>query len=344
VPQNSTQDAQIGKRDLALVLSSLELGTAQIQEVFDAVSSSDGNGYDEEYTMKDLFENPGSGVGDRQVKSNPKHYELPIRDLFEAYYQNTKASSSMLPGFSLEQLKASDLQIYWPYSEDWDGITAPLITYDPGYGAESNYAYTMDMKDSVLVTEQLAKSRPVWVVNSNRDSGYTPLDFFKTTDVQTKATNRKLMLKSITMLRNYDSWFCGASEFNFQIGSVEGFRASTDAELALYYPTITNFQVIVKRKELNVEKPLDILMMTDFTNQLDKLAFLLTEDDGGTTTSWKCSAIVKVESKSYGFDVSLPYNDKDDIVWRGQLAASFFQEEDVVSARFGDVRLSFELL
>ena len=50
-----------------------------------------------------------------------------------------------------------------------------------------------------------------------------------------------------------------------------------------------------------------------------------------------------IKSKSYGFDVDIPYNEKDDIVWRGQLSARYFEEEDVVSGRFGDVIVNFEL-
>ena len=120
-------------------------------------------------------------------------------------------------------------------------------------------------------------------------------------------------------------------------------RASTDAELALYYPSITDLVIVVKRKYVDVELPYDAILMTDFTSQQDKLAFLLTEDDGGTNTSWKCSATVKYQSKAYGFDIDIPYKDKDDIVWRGQLDADFFREEDIVSARFGDVILKFSL-
>lgn len=50
---------------------------------------------------------------------------------------------------------------------------------------------------------------------------------------------------------------------------------------------------------------------------------------------------MKYESKSYGFDLDIPYKDKDDIVWRGQLDASFFQEEGDVEGRFGDVKITF---
>ena len=71
---------------------------------------------------------------------------------------------------------------------------------------------------------------------------------------------------------------------------------------------------------------------------------MITEDDGGTVTSWKCAATVKYNSKSFGFDVEIPYRDKDDIVWRGQLSTNFFKGNNVVTGRFGDVRITFETL
>ena len=367
-PSDTARDTAVvtfTKTELARILCSLPIGTGQVEEVYDAVGASSGNGYDEEYTMASLFRDPGSGVGGRKTKAGAKEYDVPIRDLFQEYFSSaeslTKSGGTTCSAQDcIKALTSSDMQIYWPYSEKWDGKTLPLITFDPGYGAESNYAYEITpssagfaVTDSVLVDERLAMERPVWVINSNTDSGFSPLDLFikysgtenvSGTRSGTKSGNRILMLKSINMLRNYDSWFAGASEFMIQCGSVEGFTASTEAELSLYYPTLTSFMVVVRRSQKGEEVPLDIVMMTDFTNQLDKLAFLVTEDDGGTTTSWKCAATVKVQSKSYGFDVDFPYKDKDDIVWRGQLTASFFQAEDIVSARFGDVILTFELL
>ena len=145
------------------------------------------------------------------------------------------------------------------------------------------------------------------------------------------------------MLRNYDSWFGGASEFWVRVGSVEGFNATTDEELKLYYPSVTDFMIVVRRRDLGKDLPYEALLVSDFTPQLDKLAFLLVEDDGGSRTQWKAEVAVKIQSKSYGVSIDIPYNEKDDIVWRGQLSARFFEEEDVVTGRFGDVVCSFEL-
>lgn len=113
------------------------------------------------------------------------------------------------------------MQIYWPYSEDWDGSQPPVITFDPGYGAESNYGYVigkgpdeMSVVDSLVVTEEVAMSRPVWVINSNDDSAFTPFDLYSRTSTKAeKDSKRTLVIKDFKALRNYDSWFGGASEF-----------------------------------------------------------------------------------------------------------------------------------
>ena len=343
----------------------------------DAVGASSGNGYDEEYTMDRLIADPGSGVGSSPGTRSAGNYDNPLRNLIRDYLEEnapTKVSVEDL----LEQLARSDYQLYWPYSEDWDGITYPIITFDPGFGAESNYGYALSrledgtlVSDSVYVDEGVAKKRPVWVLNSNSDAAFTPLEFFSHTkangteevsgrlwplrtggretssvppgETAPQLKHRRLMLKSLKMLRNYDTWFGGASEFWIKCGSADGFTGSTEAELKLFTPSITDFVVVVKRKYVGKALPFEAILVSDFTSQLDKLAFLVTEDDGGTRTSWKCDATVKIQSKSYGITLDLPYNQKDDIVWRGQLAARFFEEEDTVRGRFGDVEIEFEL-
>ena len=345
---------------LARMFAALPIGLDQMNEVFDAASSSSVNGYDEEYTLRQLIEAPGSGVGDKTTKSGK--YSRPLRDMLAEYLsRETKAGARDVEQY-MNARSESDLQIYWPYSEDWNGEELPIITFDPGYGSDYNYGYKLGrdaegfhVVDSVYVDEDIARAHPVWVINTNDDAGFTPLDLYEPaagksqalpagcSSTGTKSGPRKLFLRSFKMLRHYDSWFRGGSEFFVKCGAVNGFKATTEAEMRLYQPSVTDFMVVVKRKYLGEEQFYNGIIMTDFTNQLENLAFLITEDDGGTQTSWKCSATVKVKSKSYGFDVDIPYNEKDDIVWRGQLSASFFQEADWVHGRFGDVEITFTL-
>lgn len=351
--------------EVAEIMSELPYEREHLLEVYDAVGSSSGNGYDEEYMMTDLFESPGAGVGDERAGTRAASYSRPIRELFAERLASRLATRSGASGVEeyIGALSASDIQIYWPYSEDWDGETLPIITYDPGYGAETNMGYVLEygpegaeVVDSVLVDEALAMTHPVWVINRNDDAGFTPLEMFlkSGTDASPEYApavsivggedeSRMLLVKSFQMLRNYDSWFGGASEFFIKCGAVDGFKASTDEELKLYTPSVTDFMVVVKRRQLGKTIPLDALLLTSLTPQMENVAFLIIEDDGGKTTSWKCSAVVKYNSKSYGFEINIPYKDRDDIVWRGQLSRSFFEGKDEVSGRFGDVVVTFAL-
>lgn len=347
-PENGAPRTEL--KDIAKLFSELPLEAEHLNEVYSAVSGSSSNGYDEEYLLSDLVNAPGTGVG--ELTKSPIARSSTIRDLIEAHFTLTKSGFGASDAQAyLDELGSSDFQIYWPYSEDWDGESFPIITFDPGYGAEANYGYEIKFDgngariiDSVLVDESVAARRPVWVINRNDDSAFTPLDLIAgRTAAPSASGSRKLMLKSFQMLRNYDSWFGGASEFFVKCGAVSGFKASTEAEMQNYSPSVTDFVIVVKRKYVRKTVPFNAILISDFTNQLSKIAFLITEDDGGTVTSWKCSAVVKIKSKSYGFEMDIPYREKDDIVWRGQLDASFFEEEDEVTGRFGDVIVTFAL-
>lgn len=352
--QEELDNVALSRQEIARLLSELPLGNAQYNEVFDAVNSSSGNGYDEEYMMSDLLSCPGAGVGDKHSGTRAASYSTPIKDMIEDYLADrysTKAGSADVEAY-LKTLSESDLQIYWPYSEDWDGSQPPVITFDPGYGAESNYGYVvvkgpdgMRVVDSLVVTEEVAMNRPVWVINSNDDSAFTPFDLYSGAGTKAGTEEKNtLVIKDFKALRNYDSWFGGASEFFVKVGAADGFKATKEEELRNYSPSVTDFVIVVKRKDVGTVVPFDALLLTDFTSQIDKLAFMIVEDDGGTTTSWKCSATVKYQSKTYGFDLDIPYKDKDDIVWRGQLDASFFDKAGEITGRFGDVVVTFEKL
>jgi hypothetical protein len=175
--------------EVAHILSAIPFNTAQLQEVHDAATSSSDNGYDEEYTMKNLFENPGSGVGEQDNTRSAQVYDRPMRDLITEYVRSnafTRSSDqgdAWNPDAFLNALQSSDIQIYWPYSEQWDGSTLPVVTFDPGGDADVNVGYEVLLSDDgfrhvkeVVVDEEMARDRPVWVVNRNSDAGYKSLE------------------------------------------------------------------------------------------------------------------------------------------------------------------------
>jgi hypothetical protein len=205
---------------------------------------------------------------------------------------------------------------------------------------------------------------PVWVVNRNSDADYTTLEMLRRENpewgegggniivrpnsaappTKTKTPVRTLILKDFTMKRNYDSWFAGASEFFVKTGSVEDFTAATEAELRLYAPTVTDFMVVVKRSQMGSPVPFNAVLVSDWTGQMTHCAFMITEDDGGTRTEWQCTALVRIESKSYGVELKLPFNSRDDIVWRGQLSSRWLEANSNLVGHFGDVDLTFEIV
>lgn len=380
---NDPEARIIPLEDVAKLLSALPIETDQMTEVHDAVSSSDGNGYDEEYMMRDLLSVPGTGVGDEAMgkSMSTRSYSRPLKELIaEQLSTRTKSSdgSVLSPEEYLDALEKSNMQIYWPYYRNWDGKEWPIVTFDPGNGAEVNVGYRLFIDsegnrkvEAVVVDEEMAASHPVWVVNRNSDSGFTSMEVHRRNDPEwgtgggsitvrpssglgcaeasataaaQKGAFRTLVLHDFKMRRNYDCWFAGASEFFIKCGSVEDFTASTEAELKLYSPRITDFMFVVKRSQMGKTIPMNVVLVSQWTDQLENIAFMLTEDDGGTRTEWKCSACVKIKSKSYGFEVALPFNSRDDIVWRGQLSAPYLEKYDGVAGRFGDVELTFSLL
>lgn len=375
-------------QELVEILSLLPVTQQQLDEVHQAVSSSSGNGYDEEYTMANLFALPGSGVGDKAVRSGTT-YENPMRDLIVGTVKDllengsrTRADNKELNVLRtldrigadafLDALARSDMQIYWPFSEEWDGNQMPIMTFDPEDGSDTNIGYRLVCDDDgfrrveeVMVDEEMARRCPVWVVNRNDDAEFTSLEMLRREDPEwgegggsiivrpagtaslTKSGNAdvcSLLLKNFTMKRNYDTWFAGASEFFVKLGAVEDFTASTEAELRLYNPSVTDFMIVVKRGQVGIPQPFNAILVSELTDQLTHCALMITEDDGGTITKWDCTAFVRIASKSYGIEISLPFNSRDDIVWRGQLSTKWFENNSNVAGHFGDVDLTFEVL
>ncbi|MBR5103077.1 MAG: hypothetical protein IKV05_00130 [Bacteroidales bacterium] len=386
IDKHTSNRAAVPLSEVAQVLANIPLGADQMSEVFGAVSSSSENGYDEEYMMYDLFGTPGAGVGDDRLPLSkaPVLSGVPLRDMIADYVKSQAATKSASgiedPSEWLDRLAESDVQIYWPFSESWDGEELPVITFDPEDDSDVNIGYriTEDSEgfrriEEVFVDENVAMETPVWVVNRNTDAGYTTLEMLRREDpdwgegggsiivspgsasisssgqqpcskAQSGNTVRSLILKDFTMNRNYDSWFAGASEFFVKVGAFEDFTASTEAELRLFTPSITDFLIVVRRNQKGIPVPFNAMVFSEWTDLVESFAFMIIEDDGGTIKEWNATAFVRVESKSYGVELKIPFHSYDDIVWRGTLGSKWFEAYSDTKGHFGDVDLTFEVV
>ena len=351
--------------EVAVFLSDVVSDSEVLDEVHSAVTESYECGYDEEYLFSNVVNCPGRGTGFRSVKAEGGYGE-------GALFRSLVSTLDGLTGFPgvhvksagtgkafLDSLASSDIQIYWPYSENWDGVSLPVVTFDHGLDKDWNYGFILRKDASgekvvsrVLVDEAYAKEHPVWVVNLNKDRSYVPLkpsryvpkDDGGNLQTKTGETIYSLMLRSFTALKNYDCWLAGASEYFIKVGAVENFTASTEAEMELFSPTITDFYIVVRRGEVGEPKEVNTIMVSDWTLQMSSIAFMIIEDDGGKQTSWDTEIIVKVNSKSYGITMSIPLNTKDDIVWRGSLSSRYLFATDASHSKFNDVLLDIEIV
>ena len=238
-PQKHVDESRyVELSEVAQVFAGIPLQHDHLLEVHDAVSASTVNGYDEEYTMKLLFESPGSGVGDADQTKSADKYQKPLRSLIQEHLLSTKASGGFPdPQRWLDELVRSDIQIYWPYSDSWDRSSLPIITFDPEDDSDANIGYRLSIDqegnrsvEEIVVDEQIARTSPVWVINRNSDAAYKTLEMLRKEDPnwgegggtiivqpssvpRTKASSKALVLKEFKMNRNYDCWFAGASEF-----------------------------------------------------------------------------------------------------------------------------------
>ena len=369
VPQEEAEEPLSFTLDeVARLVAAVPMGEAQIAEVRDAVASSSDHGYDEEYPMRQLFESPGTGIGGSPA-TRVEAWPEPLRDLLTAEVRKRYGTRAGAADAFLEALSASDVQIYWPYSERFEEDEPPVITFDPG-GRETRNTGWIRRDDGtveeVVVDEEMALKRPVWVINRNRDAEYQTLEMRRREDPEwgqggsilvrsgtgsacprTRAKDgefKTLVLRSFMTKRQFDTWFCGGSEIWVKCGAIEDFTASTDAELRLYEPSITDFLIVVRRKQVGEMLDFNAVLVSEWTAMLDNCAFMMVEDDGGTMTTWKCAAMVKYNSRSYGFEIEIPLRVRDDIIWRGALTRTYIERNNGLTGHFGDVDLVLELI
>lgn len=94
------------------------------------------------------------------LPTTPKY----LRDILKFTFDNPKSVDSVF----ITHEVLDKLQIYWPYSENWDGVTPPVITWEgEKYDETRNFAYYKENGEvkGVLVDEEYAKNNPVWIVN-----------------------------------------------------------------------------------------------------------------------------------------------------------------------------------
>jgi hypothetical protein len=322
---------------VAKLLTGLTADQRIAKEVRAGVERSLTYGLDEEFRFTDILQPKESKMlrsGDDNLLAES------VRDLLNGYNSASglRSSGNELETFLLDE----NIQIYWPYSEDWDEQETPVITFDPGTGnADKVIAYRVVklpdgtvVTDSLIVDEAYAMKHPVWVINKN-DVDYEDLpDFFNDEHVkngvffhsalsQKKRNGTDNILRSSTSdsifvfklgtlqaTRHHDDWVNGGSEFEFKCS----------IPLAPSYSTtgVSTIRKDIARKHINANGTIFTMNMplnTNWTEEQVQNGLKVIESDGGGTRNWTFQLGVSISKVNGSVNAAIPYGSNDDGIY-----------------------------
>jgi len=197
---------------IALIVLDIADSKEIFNEVHSAVIISLNYGLDEQYRFKDILYPTESKIP--SLKSTKiGNFGTKFRDAIRTNRLKS-TSSEDIETFILSE----DVQIYWPYSQNWDGVSEPVITFDPIAYVDHNIGFKRVLQedgsiriDTVIVNDDYAYENPVWIINFS-ESFYG--------EIENAVTSTQVHKWSIGYVRStvqYDNIFNGGSEFMFMI-------------------------------------------------------------------------------------------------------------------------------
>lgn len=237
------------------------------------------------------------------------------------------------------------LQIYWPYSDDWDHQTMPVVAYAPediNATSGTGFRSASTKIESVTIDEEYCKTHPVLIINEsevgyseipNFSNGeqmsangvfYSPRNIDAISNASDNSTVRTVYLGKIKATKHYDGLFGGGSEFIFTIGRLSNTDLTCVEDTTLCQPIICKIKKDVRRRDKDKWVDVHSIAVSDWQKNLNNVAFLVVEEDGGKEDKSKDFKLnVEWESHKYNFDVSLKYKHKDDFIGEKTYLRSF---------------------
>lgn len=251
-------------KEIVDLMSQIDLDNEVCRDVFYTVSQSVDFGLDEELLFRELWDT------ETKVSSSSNS---SLKAKIEEYFQNTPKTKAI--SLIEDELKYSNVSIYWPYSEDWDGKTLPTITCPPEDLSQSwNYGYrTIESNegvviDTVIVDENYSMEYPVWIIKDSKYDYSDLPDFLNgewiqngtayisekrtsPSKVATKAESDTPMymwkMVSMQVSKQYDKVFWnGGSEFKI---------AASFPTAAGYAGSTNTFNITFTRKQIRTSTP-----------------------------------------------------------------------------------------
>ena len=321
----------------------------EAHKIHNAVSDALSAGLDEIYYLKEYTAN---SVSENKVsKEQPTEISKMLRTaLCELDNLNTPDISTRSSSNPINLFNHERLEIYWPYSDKWDGTTTPVVAYAPtdlsSFSTEG-YILINGTLQRVTVTEEYCMNHPVWLITEN-ETPYNLLPNFtngemvspdgilySTNDISTTSSGLFPSLPKDTTIhtandpvatvklgyvrseKNHDSWIAGGSEYVFRFMSLTNTDLKCENDTSKCVPDLARTKVCFTRDQIKkkTQKEIKAVAVSDWKKSLDNIVMTLVEEDGGSNgTPFEATINVTFKGKQYGIEVSIPRFNLDDLI------------------------------
>lgn len=330
--------------DVAQLISMIEIDDEVMNEVKTGIENSCKYGLDEEYRFKDML-NPGES---KISRSN----NIPILiQRMKAKYEELNLTTSNSDFFNF--LVNSDLQIYWPYSDNWNGMDKPIIVC----GSKDDklvYIFKGNSNeiDTIPFTKEFVKQNTVWVISENS----TPYDelpnFYKDefinkdgvvfisryAAVRMSRNNRiigsdsGIYLDKINALHSYEGGLsAGGPELNF-IWCHAGMSISNS-------PTgfVNTYRYNMKGSEVGKEIQLNYQIRNSWPkNEVENVLVVFDSDGGKNKTTTRNMKFIDLFGKETIVSAKFKYERRDEFIFDKTFTRKQIYEDNYAVS--GDLR------
>lgn len=281
------------------------------------VESSRITGLDESVYLEDVL---------FRVSSKTKSNDTPEAIVGDYFLSRVKSPNKISTKSETDYFTIGDLEIYWPYSDDWDGSTEPVVVFnvegENNYiEGDKTYAYRISGTganfsiEELIVDESYAMKNPVWVVNRSNLS-ITDIDGIRNRStcsgndfvLNTKSiqdNTYRLNVTEITSGTNHDDWMNGGSEYIiFWFTPVHPF--------GLISRSTEQIKFTRKESKNKTTKTVNLIANPNWSPSQEKNMLKVIEFDPGKNINYTVKLLTSLDALAGSYETTISINNQDD--------------------------------
>lgn len=285
------------------------------------------------------------------VRSKANYKEVLKDKLLDLSIISTRSDSYIDPTTLLDKFSKSNISIYWPYSEDWNGKELPTLVVGPENEDIDECLGWVPMEtsdglryDSMMIDESYAMQHPVWIIKDNHfeDINSVPSILKETASRSSGATSlTPWQATYMQVTHQYDSWIAGASEFEINVAypMLAGYASGTST----HHIRFTRGEI---KSKVN-KKLTDFYLNTNWRpEQITNYLLIIETDDGGDKKDIPVS--VKYEDKESGVsftsNITFTIHNHDEIIAKQNIDREFMKYKGAMSFDNGNVNITMPII